>query len=52
MSNSIKRTLNSQKRIALIAHDNMKGEIMEWCEANKENPQPPLLSAEPEPRPA
>ena len=36
MSNSIKRTLNSQKRIALIAHDNMKGEIMEWCEANKE----------------
>lgn len=36
MSNSIKRTLNPQKRIALIAHDNMKGEIMEWCEANKE----------------
>ena len=36
MSNSIKRTLNSQKRIALIANDNMKGEIMEWCEANKE----------------
>lgn len=36
MSNSIKRILNSQKRIALIAHDNMKGEIMEWCEANKE----------------
>lgn len=36
MSNSIKRILNSQKRIALIAHDNMKVEIMEWCEANKE----------------
>ncbi|MGI5973374.1 MAG: methylglyoxal synthase [Oscillospiraceae bacterium] len=36
MSHSVKRTLNPQKRIALIAHDNMKGEIMEWCEANKE----------------
>lgn len=35
MPNTVKRTLNSQKRIALIAHDNMKGEIMEWCEANK-----------------
>ncbi|MEA4955089.1 MAG: methylglyoxal synthase [Pseudoflavonifractor sp.] len=36
MPNSVKRTLNPQKRIALIAHDNMKGEIMEWCEKNKE----------------
>lgn len=36
MPNSVKRTFNSQKRIALIAHDNMKGAIMEWCETNKE----------------
>lgn len=36
MANTVKRTLNPQKRIALIAHDNMKGAIMEWCEANKE----------------
>lgn len=29
-------TIGKQKNIALIAHDNMKAEIIEWCQANKE----------------
>ncbi|MED9903956.1 MAG: methylglyoxal synthase [Lachnospiraceae bacterium] len=29
-------TIGKQKNIALIAHDNMKGEMIAWCEANKE----------------
>lgn len=26
------RPINKRKRIALIAHDNMKGSLIEWCE--------------------
>lgn len=29
-------TIGKQKNIALIAHDNMKGKMIAWCEANKE----------------
>lgn len=29
-------TIGRQKNIALIAHDNMKSEIIAWCEANKD----------------
>ncbi len=29
-------TIGRQKNIALIAHDNMKAELIMWCEANKE----------------
>lgn len=29
-------TIGKQKNIALIAHDNMKKELMQWCEDNKE----------------
>ncbi|HKM35075.1 MAG TPA: methylglyoxal synthase [Lachnospiraceae bacterium] len=29
-------TIGRQKNIALIAHDNMKSEMIEWCESNKE----------------
>ena len=29
-------TIGKQKNIALIAHDNKKGEILDWCEANQE----------------
>lgn len=29
-------TIGKQKRIALIAHDGKKQEMLEWCEANKE----------------
>lgn len=29
-------TIGKQKKIALIAHDNMKPELMEWCEKNKD----------------
>ena len=29
-------TIGKQKNIALIAHDNMKAELIEWCETNKE----------------
>lgn len=29
-------TIGKQKSIALIAHDNMKAKLIEWCEENKE----------------
>ncbi len=29
-------TIEKQKNIALIAHDNKKKELIEWCEANKD----------------
>lgn len=29
-------TIEKQKNIALIAHDNKKREMIEWCDANKE----------------
>ena len=29
-------TIRKQKNIALIAHDNKKRELIDWCEANKE----------------
>ena len=29
-------TIGKQKKIALIAHDGKKQEILQWCEANKE----------------
>ncbi|MBE5945002.1 MAG: methylglyoxal synthase [Lachnospiraceae bacterium] len=29
-------TIEKQKNIALIAHDNKKSELIEWCEENKE----------------
>lgn len=29
-------TIGKQKNIALIAHDNMKHEMIKWCEENKE----------------
>ena len=32
----IEQVLPAQKRIALIAHDNMKPEIIDWCQKNKE----------------
>jgi methylglyoxal synthase len=31
------RTIHARKRIALIAHDNKKQEIIEWANFNKEN---------------
>ena len=30
-------TIGKQKNIALIAHDSKKHEMIDWCEANKEN---------------
>ena len=29
-------TIDKQKRIALIAHDGKKHELMEWCETHKD----------------
>ena len=34
--NVVKRKIEKNKRIALIAHDNMKADLIEWCENNKE----------------
>lgn len=34
--NFITLTIGKQKNIALIAHDNKKPELIEWCEQNKE----------------
>ena len=34
--NTVKRKIEKNKRIALIAHDNMKADLIEWCENNKE----------------
>lgn len=34
--NTIERTLKTTKRIALVAHDNQKPALMDWCAKNKE----------------
>lgn len=36
MSENISFTMEAQKNIALIAHDNKKADLVEWCRANKE----------------
>ena len=36
MEDKILFTIGRQKRIALIAHDGKKKELMEWCMKNKE----------------
>ena len=33
--NTVRRKIEKNKRIALIAHDNMKGDLIEWCAVNK-----------------
>lgn len=35
-SNHITLTIGKQKNIALIAHDNKKQELLDWCDWNKE----------------
>ena len=32
----ITMTIGKQKNIALIAHDNKKADLIDWCEQNKE----------------
>ena len=34
--NFITLTIGRQKNIALIAHDNKKADLIEWCEINKD----------------
>lgn len=34
--NYITLTIGAQKQIALIAHDNKKGDLIQWCKENKE----------------
>lgn len=36
MIDYLNMTIKEQKRIALIAHDGKKQEMLKWCEANKE----------------
>lgn len=36
MNENISFTMEEQKNIALIAHDNKKADLVEWCRANKE----------------
>lgn len=36
MSENINLTMENQKNIALIAHDNKKHDLIEWCRENKE----------------
>ena len=36
MSENINLTMENQKNIALIAHDNKKPEMIEWARKNKE----------------
>ena len=33
--NTVQKTMEPQKNIALIAHDNKKQELIEWCKKNK-----------------
>lgn len=35
MSENISFTMENQKNIALIAHDNKKADLVEWCRVNK-----------------
>ena len=35
--NYITLTIGKKKNIALIAHDNKKADLIEWCEQNKDN---------------
>lgn len=35
-NNYVTMTIGKQKNIALIAHDGKKGQMIEWCEKNKE----------------
>ena len=34
--NYITLTIGKKKNIALIAHDNKKADLIEWCEQNKD----------------
>ncbi len=36
MAAAVNQVLHAQKHIALIAHDNMKEDIILWCQANRE----------------
>ena len=44
--NYITLTIGKKKNIALIAHDNKKADLIEWCEQNKDC----LLYTSPSPR--
>ena len=35
-NNYITLTIGKKKNIALIAHDNKKADLIEWCEQNKD----------------